>query len=56
MCIRDSCYVVHGEQSVATGFAELVRDRLQWPAVHVPVRGDVVRPFGASAQAASAAR
>ena len=50
------CYVVHGEQSVATGFAELVRDRLQWPAVHVPVRGDVVRPFGASAQAASAAR
>ena len=48
----ECCYVVHGEQSVATGFAALVRERLQWPAVTVPQRGDVVRPFGASAPAA----
>ena len=46
------CYVVHGEQTVATGFAALVRERLRWPAVDVPVRGDVVRPFGAAAPAA----
>jgi len=32
-------YVVHGERETATGFAQLVRDRLHFPAVIVPERG-----------------
>ena len=36
-------FVVHGERATAVGFAELVRERLQWPSVEVPQRGDCVR-------------
>jgi len=32
-------YVVHGERETATGFAQLLRDRLRFPAVTVPERG-----------------
>jgi metallo-beta-lactamase family protein len=32
-------YVVHGERETATGFAQLVRERLGFPAVTVPERG-----------------
>jgi hypothetical protein len=30
-----------------------VRERLHWPAVDVPARGDLVRPFGARMPAAA---
>ena len=33
-------FVVHGESATAVGFAELVRERLHWPSVEVPQRGD----------------
>ena len=36
-------FVVHGERATAVGFAELVRERLHWPSVEVPQRGDCVR-------------
>jgi metallo-beta-lactamase family protein len=36
-------FVVHGEQETATGFADLIRSRLAWPAVEVPRRGERVR-------------
>ncbi len=32
-------YVVHGERETATGFAQLMRDRLHFPSVIVPERG-----------------
>jgi metallo-beta-lactamase family protein len=35
--------VVHGERETAIGFAGLVRERLHWPSVEVPARGDCVR-------------
>jgi metallo-beta-lactamase family protein len=34
------CFVVHGEETTAVGFAALVRERLHWPSVEVPQRGD----------------
>ena len=33
---------VRGERETATGFAQLIRDRLHWTAVEVPVRGQPV--------------
>jgi metallo-beta-lactamase family protein len=36
-------FVVHGEHATAVGFAALVRDRLHWPSVDVPQRGQRVR-------------
>ena len=36
-------FVVHGERATAIGFADLVRERLRWPSVEVPQRGDCVR-------------
>jgi metallo-beta-lactamase family protein len=36
-------FVVHGEGETAASFAALVRDRLRWPSVEVPKRGDCVR-------------
>ncbi len=33
-------FVVHGEQETAEGFAGLIRERLRWPSVEVPQRGD----------------
>jgi metallo-beta-lactamase family protein len=36
-------FVVHGERATAVGFSELVRERLHWPSVEVPQRGDCVR-------------
>lgn len=36
------CFVVHGEEQTAFGFATLVRERLRWPSVEVPRRGDTV--------------
>jgi metallo-beta-lactamase family protein len=36
-------FVVHGELATATGFAELVRERLHWPSVEVPQRGESIR-------------
>jgi metallo-beta-lactamase family protein len=35
--------VVHGELATATGFREVVRERLRWAAVGVPQRGERVR-------------
>lgn len=35
-------YVVHGELTTATGFAELITDRLGWTSVAVPRRGESV--------------
>ncbi len=35
-------FVVHGERATAVGFAGLVRERLRWPSVEVPQRGDCV--------------
>jgi metallo-beta-lactamase family protein len=35
-------FVVHGERATAVGFAELMRERLHWPSVEVPQRGDCV--------------
>jgi metallo-beta-lactamase family protein len=35
-------FVVHGERDVALGFAGLIRDRLHWPSVENPARGDRV--------------
>jgi metallo-beta-lactamase family protein len=35
-------FVVHGESATAVGFAELMRERLHWPSVEVPQRGDCV--------------
>jgi metallo-beta-lactamase family protein len=32
-------FVVHGEAQTSEGFAALVRERLQWPAVELPARG-----------------
>jgi len=36
-------FVVHGELATAAGFAGLVRERLRWPSVEVPQRGDRIR-------------
>jgi metallo-beta-lactamase family protein len=36
-------FVVHGEHDTALGFAATIRDRLHWPSVEVPQRGDRVR-------------
>ena len=36
-------FVVHGEQATAAGFAGLIRERLSWPSVEVPQRGDRIR-------------
>jgi metallo-beta-lactamase family protein len=36
-------FVVHGERDTAVGFAALVRERLQWPSVEIPARGDRMR-------------
>ncbi len=36
-------FVVHGERETAVGFAGLVRERLHWPSVEVPARGDRMR-------------
>jgi metallo-beta-lactamase family protein len=36
-------FVVHGERETAVGFADLIRERLHWPSVEVPARGDRVR-------------
>jgi metallo-beta-lactamase family protein len=36
-------FVVHGERETAVGFADLIRERLHWPSVEVPQRGDRVR-------------
>ncbi|CAG0979288.1 Ribonuclease [Burkholderiales bacterium] len=33
-------FVVHGERETSVLFAELVRERLRWPSVEVPARGD----------------
>jgi metallo-beta-lactamase family protein len=35
-------FVVHGEHETAEGFAGLIRERLRWPSVEVPQRGDRV--------------
>jgi len=35
-------FVVHGERETAAGFAELIRERLHWPSVEVPQRGDCI--------------
>ena len=35
-------FVVHGERETAVGFAELIRERLHWPSVEVPQRGDCI--------------
>jgi metallo-beta-lactamase family protein len=36
-------FVVHGEAATAAGFAALVRERLHWPSVATPGRGEVIR-------------
>jgi metallo-beta-lactamase family protein len=36
-------FVVHGEHETATGFAAMIRERLHWPSVEAPQRGDRVR-------------
>ena len=36
-------FVVHGERDTAVGFAALVRERLRWPSVEIPARGDRMR-------------
>jgi len=36
-------FVVHGERDTAAGFAELIRERLHWPSVELPERGDCIR-------------
>ena len=36
-------FVVHGERETAPGFAALIRERLHWPSVEVPQRGDRIR-------------
>ncbi len=36
-------FVVHGERETAVGFAALVRERLHWPSVEIPARGDRMR-------------
>lgn len=33
-------FVVHGERETAVEFAGVIRDRLNWPSVEVPARGD----------------
>lgn len=33
-------FVVHGERETSVAFADLVRERLRWPSVEVPARGD----------------
>ena len=33
-------FVVHGERETAVEFAGVIRDRLHWPSVEVPARGD----------------
>jgi len=33
-------FVVHGERDTAVAFADVVRERLHWPSVEVPARGD----------------
>ena len=35
-------FVVHGEHETAEGFAGLIRERLHWPSVEVPQRGERV--------------
>ncbi len=36
-------FVVHGEHETAAGFAALIRERLRWPSVEVPGRGERIR-------------
>jgi len=36
-------FVVHGEHDTAMGFAAMIRERLSWPSVEVPERGDRFR-------------
>jgi predicted metal-dependent RNase len=36
-------FIVHGEHDTALGFAQLIREKLRWPSVDVPQRGDAVR-------------
>jgi metallo-beta-lactamase family protein len=33
-------FVVHGERETSVGFAALIRERLHWPSVEIPARGD----------------
>ncbi|MBK7744580.1 MAG: MBL fold metallo-hydrolase [Betaproteobacteria bacterium] len=33
-------FVVHGERDTALGFGALIRERLHWPSVEIPARGD----------------
>jgi len=33
-------FVVHGERETSVAFADVVRERLRWPSVEVPARGD----------------
>ena len=33
-------FVVHGERETAVAFADVIRERLHWPSVEVPARGD----------------
>jgi metallo-beta-lactamase family protein len=33
-------FVVHGERDTAVGFGALIRERLHWPSVEIPARGD----------------
>ncbi len=39
----ERAFVVHGERATAEGFAATIRERLAWPSVEVPQRGDRVR-------------
>jgi metallo-beta-lactamase family protein len=36
-------FVVHGERDTSVGFAALIRERLHWPSVEIPARGDRMR-------------
>lgn len=33
-------FVVHGERETSVAFADVVRERLHWPSIEIPARGD----------------
>jgi len=33
-------FVVHGERETSVAFADVVRERLRWPSIEIPARGD----------------
>jgi len=38
-------FVVHGEREISVAFAAAIRERLGWPSVEVPARGDRIPLF-----------